>query len=113
MGAALVGVLDWDWLSLFVGIWQFPHLGEVSGALDGEKVIAVVIGPAWSLQWFEVFTDVLGAEGIIVADMAFVDVLAWVAVPKGVLSVLLPPFTFQRFNCGCWVNFWEWAGSVT
>jgi len=38
--------------------------------------------------------------------------LAWIAIPKGVLTILLPPFSIKTGKRGFWVNFWHWASVV-
>lgn len=41
------------------------------------------------------------------------DVLAWVAVPKRVLTILLPPLPRKTLQRGLWVNVWNRASSIT
>jgi len=38
--------------------------------------------------------------------------LAWIAIPKGVLTILLPPFSIKTGKRGFWVNIWFWASVI-
>lgn len=38
--------------------------------------------------------------------------LARIAVPKGILSIVLPPLTLKTGDRALWVNFWSRAGSI-
>lgn len=93
MSATLISVFNWNWLSFLNGSGKFPDLSEVLGSSLSEQVITVLVVPARGRQWFQVFTNVLLTEFVIIAHIHFVNVLAWVAVPQGILAILLPPFT--------------------
>lgn len=41
------------------------------------------------------------------------DVLAWVAVPKRVFTILLPPFSRKTYKRALWVNVWNRASRIT
>jgi uncharacterized membrane protein YqaE (UPF0057 family) len=68
-----------------------------------------LIAEAWSFNW-SIWSFSLGAEGFIVNHFQLVDVLAWIAIPKGVLTILLPPFTVKTGKGSFWINLWFWAG---
>jgi hypothetical protein len=87
-------------------------LFKVLGASFGEQVITISIAPARCRQWFQITSKALSTESVIITYDVFVDVLAWVAVPQGILTILLPPFTFQVCQGCLWIDFREWAGSI-
>lgn len=41
------------------------------------------------------------------------DVLAWVAVPERVLTILLPPLSRKTLQRALWVNVWNRTSSIT
>lgn len=83
---------------------------EVLGASLCEQIVAVVIRPAWGLNW-AIWTASLSTPIRIVDNLHFVDMLAWIAVPKGILAIMLPPFSFKTSYRAFWVNFRSWASS--
>lgn len=93
MSTSLISVLNWDWLSFLNGSRKLPDLSEILGASLSEKVIRVLVVPARGREWFQVFADVLLTECGFISHKHFVNVLAWIAVPQGVLAILLPPLT--------------------
>lgn len=76
-----------------------------------EKVITVGVAEAWSFYW-SIWSVGLSAEFGIVNEGHFVDVLAWIAIPKGVFTVLLPKFSIETGKRSFWVNIWFWAGVI-
>jgi hypothetical protein len=81
---------------------------EVFGTFVQEEVITVLIAETWSFNW-SIWSNSFGAEFFIVNHFQLVDVLAWIAIPKGVFTILLPPFSIKTSKRGFWVNFWHWA----
>lgn len=91
---------------------------EVLGSFVEEEVITVLIAEAWGFNW-TIWTNGFSTEFSVVNKVHLVDVLAWIAIPKLVSSVLLPPFTVKTSKGSLWVNFrfwavsWNWSESDT
>lgn len=93
VGCTYVGVENINGFT-FLNIWELPGLFIVFSTFFQEKVVAVCVGEAWSLNW-AFRSNSLGAELGIVYNFHLMDMLAWVAVPKGIVTVLLPPLTIE------------------
>ena len=102
MGRAHVLVEDVDWFS-WLDVRELPRLLEVLGAFDSVEVIRVGIAPAWGLNWTIWALGLCAPVGVI-DQLHIVNVLARVAVPKGVLAKLLPPFTCEARERAAWLN---------
>lgn len=102
----------------FLDVWKLPGLLEVLGSFFQEEVITVGIAVAWSLYW-SIWAGSFSAEFRIIVDIHFVNVLAWVAIPELVMSILLPPLTVKTGKGGLWVDIylragsWNWSKSNT
>jgi hypothetical protein len=83
---------------------------EVFGTFVEEEIITVLIAEAWSFNR-TIWTNGFSTKFSVVYKVHLVDVLAWIAIPKLVVSVLLPPLTVKTGKRGLWVNFWVWAVS--
>ena len=107
VGGSHVGVEDVDWLSL-VDVWKLPGLFEVLGSLVQVKVITVGVGEARSFDW-SIRSDCLSAPLIIIDNFHGMNVLAVIAIPEWVLTVLLPPFSIEVREMSLESWFWFWA----
>jgi len=84
---------------------------KVFGTFVQEKVITVLIAETWCFDW-SIWSISLSAPFGIVNHFQLVDVLAWIAIPKGVFTILLPPFSIKTGKRSFWVNIWFWASVV-
>jgi len=100
VSATLVNIREGNWFSLGNISRKSPGLVKVLGVSFGEKIITILIVNTRGRQWFLVITKAFFAEIVVITSKTFVNVLTWVAVPQGILAILLPPFTMQAFQIG-------------
>ena len=103
-------VEDVDWFTLFC-LWELPGLLEVLGSFVQIKIITIGIWVARSFNW-SIKSFCLTTPSIIVNNFHCMNMLAIVAVPKCVLTVLLPPFSIQIRNVSFSSWFWFWASWI-
>jgi len=95
----------------FLNVWELPGLLEVFGSFFEVKIIAVSVWEAWSLHWTFGSNSLSTPLGII-DQFHLMNVLAWIAVPKFVMTVLLPPLTIKARQWCLGVNFRCWTSPV-